>query len=198
MTSAQWHPNNADVFATGSYDGSVCVWDRRSMVTPMHRIDTGGGVWRAKWLDTHSAATNTPTSTMEASTYASQLLVGCMHAGTGLYNIHFHVPPDTAPITDTCVCWHQHVLLEDGKKASDAGLEDREPADQEPAPESEVLEPSDNTTSTLCGELAYGVDIISPCNMHASTQTTTSTHHIASCSFYDNIVDFWSCKSNND
>jgi len=37
-----------DVFLTGSYDESVCMWDRRTYKM-LGSCKVGGGVWRLKW-----------------------------------------------------------------------------------------------------------------------------------------------------
>ena len=70
VTSAQWHPSKDHIFAAGSYDQSLCIWDQRYMKTELCRYLTGsysnflfftilvsifklntivGGVWRIKW-----------------------------------------------------------------------------------------------------------------------------------------------------
>ena len=41
VTSGQWHPTMHNVFATGSYDESVRVWDVRNLSKPLLEIDTG-------------------------------------------------------------------------------------------------------------------------------------------------------------
>eukprot|EP00601_Ochromonadales_sp_CCMP2298_P013308 CAMPEP_0173244560 /NCGR_PEP_ID=MMETSP1142-20121109/16171_1 /TAXON_ID=483371 /ORGANISM="non described non described, Strain CCMP2298" /LENGTH=142 /DNA_ID=CAMNT_0014176369 /DNA_START=229 /DNA_END=653 /DNA_ORIENTATION=- len=48
VTAAQWHPTLPSVFATGSYDGFVRVWG--GLAQPLLEVDTGGGVWRVKWV----------------------------------------------------------------------------------------------------------------------------------------------------
>ena len=41
VTSAQYHPTYQHVFATGSYDNNICIWDDRFMKTPICANDTG-------------------------------------------------------------------------------------------------------------------------------------------------------------
>ena len=49
VTSIQSHPKREFIFASGSYDENVFVWDRRSMKQPLTEMCPGGGVWRLKW-----------------------------------------------------------------------------------------------------------------------------------------------------
>lgn len=41
VTSGQWHPHIADIFATGSYDEHVRVWDMRNVSKPLLVLHTG-------------------------------------------------------------------------------------------------------------------------------------------------------------
>ncbi len=47
--SAQWSHLLEHVFATGSYDGTVAIWDNRNKRSPLLQQEQGGGVWRIKW-----------------------------------------------------------------------------------------------------------------------------------------------------
>jgi hypothetical protein len=53
VTSGSWHPYHTHLFALGSYDETCTIWDDRSLRTPLLRINTGGGVWRTKWLSSN-------------------------------------------------------------------------------------------------------------------------------------------------
>ena len=66
VTAAQWHPVQEHIFATGSYDECLRVWDSRAIRTPVATASTGGGVWRVKWLCRQST---------------SIALCACMHLG---------------------------------------------------------------------------------------------------------------------
>jgi len=41
VTSAQWHPEQKHILATGSYDEHVRIWDDRALATPLHKVHTG-------------------------------------------------------------------------------------------------------------------------------------------------------------
>ena len=41
VTSAQYHPTNPNILATGSYDQQLCIWDKRKMKSPLASVDTG-------------------------------------------------------------------------------------------------------------------------------------------------------------
>ena len=41
VTSGQWHPTLSDIFATGSYDEYVRVWDQGNLAKPLLEIHTG-------------------------------------------------------------------------------------------------------------------------------------------------------------
>ncbi|RUS75484.1 hypothetical protein EGW08_016752 [Elysia chlorotica] len=61
VCSMQSHPCLEHVFASGSYDEEVLVWDRRAMKTPLTSASLGGGVWRIKWNPSDGASILTAT-----------------------------------------------------------------------------------------------------------------------------------------
>ena len=49
VCAVQSSPLLEHVFASGSYDEQVHIWDSRSVRQPLTSCDVGGGVWRLKW-----------------------------------------------------------------------------------------------------------------------------------------------------
>lgn len=49
VCSIQSNKHKPNIFTSGSYDESICIWDNRSMKKPLSDISVGGGVWRLKW-----------------------------------------------------------------------------------------------------------------------------------------------------
>lgn len=75
VCSIQANPIHNHIFASGSYDETIVLWDNRSMKAPLGELKTGGGVWRLKW---HPQ-------------FSRMLLAACMHNGYKIieYNIDF-------------------------------------------------------------------------------------------------------------
>ncbi|TFY71817.1 hypothetical protein EVG20_g1211 [Dentipellis fragilis] len=65
ITTIQSHPHVEHIFAVGSYDSTVRLYDRRKPLTPLTEADVSGGAWRVKW---HPAPNRN-----------HDLLVACMH-----------------------------------------------------------------------------------------------------------------------
>ena len=78
VTSLQYHPSKEHVLASGSYDGSVRVWDCRNLKRPTGSLDTGGGVWRTKWHIEGDSRRE------EKEDY---LVLACMHAGSHIISV---------------------------------------------------------------------------------------------------------------
>eukprot|EP01039_Chlorochromonas_danica_P001103 gene1103-1198_t len=80
VTTAQWHPQVDNLFLTGSYDEECCVWDVRSLRQPIHSIQTGGGVWRAKWLSASSGCKH-------ENTFTDGIVTTAMQAGCSIHSL---------------------------------------------------------------------------------------------------------------
>ena len=65
VTAVSYHPTQEHMFAVGSYDEVVRLYDVRSLKSPLGRVNVGGGVWRIRWHPSHDGS----------------LLVGAMHGG---------------------------------------------------------------------------------------------------------------------
>mmetsp|Transcript_7489 Transcript_7489/g.14209 ORF Transcript_7489/g.14209 Transcript_7489/m.14209 type:complete len:489 (+) Transcript_7489:130-1596(+) len=78
VTAVSYHPRLEHIFAVGSYDEKIRIWDMRKLGgrssnggLPLDCIDVGGGVWRIKW---HPWDGN-------------RMLVGAMHGGCRVLQI---------------------------------------------------------------------------------------------------------------
>ena len=79
VTSLQYHPYREHIFASGSYDENVRVWDDRSMNKPITTLRVCGGVWRTKWFDTPSSSSSSPSSSS-----SNFLALSCMQGGSSV------------------------------------------------------------------------------------------------------------------
>eukprot|EP01135_Chromosphaera_perkinsii_P012004 Nk52_evm12s2568 gene=Nk52_evmTU12s2568 len=98
VCSIQSHPSREEVFASGSYDENICVWDRRQMRQPLVTIEGGGGgVWRLKWC---------PSSGCERD----WLFAACMHNGYYVYDVDI-LGGGASTITAPLVHYPEHESL---------------------------------------------------------------------------------------
>jgi WD40 repeat protein len=88
VCSVASHPSQPHVFASGSYDEMVCVWDTRHMMQPLCEVGVGGGVWRLKWHPVDKGL----------------LLAACMHNGC-------HVLQWETGLLSVVVGYYQHKSL---------------------------------------------------------------------------------------
>ena len=65
VTAVSYHPTQEHMFAVGSYDEVVRLYDVRNLKAPLGRASVGGGVWRIRWHPSHDG----------------KMLVGAMHGG---------------------------------------------------------------------------------------------------------------------
>ncbi|GAA5857230.1 hypothetical protein JCM8547_009386 [Rhodosporidiobolus lusitaniae] len=49
VTTINSHPLVENLFAVGSYDSRIRLFDRRKPQVPLTEFDAGGGIWRLKW-----------------------------------------------------------------------------------------------------------------------------------------------------
>lgn len=88
VTSGAWHPAEAkcgNVLAVGSYDESVRVWDARALQRPFAEAQTGGGVWRTKWVPSRPGAG--PGGDGGADDDGWMLALACMHGGSTVLRV---------------------------------------------------------------------------------------------------------------
>jgi diphthamide biosynthesis protein 7 len=78
VTAISPHPAQSHVFAAGSYDECIRIYDQRKMDRPMTKVRVGGGVWRMKW---HPSCWGYETSD------CGRLLVAAMHGGCRVIDI---------------------------------------------------------------------------------------------------------------
>ncbi|KAL7521001.1 hypothetical protein ACHAWX_005691 [Stephanocyclus meneghinianus] len=79
VTAISSHPAIDCVFAAGSYDEYVRIYDSRMTREPLGKVHVGGGVWRIKWH---------PFCAHEEGGYYNKLLVAAMHGGCRVINCH--------------------------------------------------------------------------------------------------------------
>ncbi|KAM0750183.1 WD40 repeat-like protein [Meredithblackwellia eburnea MCA 4105] len=73
VTTIQSHHLRENIFAVGSYDERIRIFDRRSPQTPLVEHSAGGGLWRLKWHPTNP----------------HRLLAAAMHNGFAVVDIDF-------------------------------------------------------------------------------------------------------------
>ena len=156
VTSAKWHPTDSNIFASGSYDEVVFIWDKRNMNAPLISIPTGGGVWRIKWY-----LFKTVNKDFEL------LLTANMQGGCKLYQ--FFVDEKEIEYDEfSTVVVKDHQIYENIKL--DVSLSDQ---------------------SNVNTQLAYGVSLLS---CEEKDEDKSLILNIASCSFYDNLLQLWKIK----
>lgn len=89
VTCLSYHPRKENLFASGSYDEGIRLWDIRCMTKPVicDKIDVGGGVWRIKW---HPIQDNI-------------MLVACMHGGCRIVKVPTTTTGEISDDGDTSV-----------------------------------------------------------------------------------------------
>jgi len=82
VTAISSHPSIDHVFAVGSYDEYVRIYDYRKMDQPMSKVHVGGGVWRIKW---HPSCYNREEE--GDISHSGKMLVAAMHGGCTVVNV---------------------------------------------------------------------------------------------------------------
>jgi len=82
VTAISSHPSIDHVFAVGSYDEYVRIYDYRKMDQPMSKVHVGGGVWRIKW---HPSCYNREGA--GDISHSGKMLVAAMHGGCRVVNV---------------------------------------------------------------------------------------------------------------
>jgi len=82
VTAISSHPSIDHVFAVGSYDEYVRIYDYRKMDQPISKVHVGGGVWRIKW---HPSCYH---KVVEGDiSNSGKMLVAAMHGGCRVVNV---------------------------------------------------------------------------------------------------------------
>jgi len=86
VTAVTYHPSLEHIFAVGSYDEEVRIYDMRKLSgEPLGKVNVGGGVWRIKWHPKD----------------ASRMLVASMHGGCRLVDVpNIELPSISSLVSD--------------------------------------------------------------------------------------------------
>lgn len=89
VTAISCHPSLSHVFAVGSYDEKVRIYDHRKIDEPLSKVSVGGGVWRIKWHPScWQVSTNNGDDRDSMGTVCSgKILVAAMHGGCRILDI---------------------------------------------------------------------------------------------------------------
>ncbi|CAO1636923.1 unnamed protein product [Sympodiomycopsis kandeliae] len=71
VTSMECHHSRPHLWAVGSYDSNVRLFDSRNPIRPIETVEVSGGVWRLKWNPNQS----------------NKLLAACMHGGFDVLDV---------------------------------------------------------------------------------------------------------------
>jgi len=199
VTSLAFAPSHTHphVFASGSYDGTVRLWDLRKLsgggvgksMNPLAEAQVGGGVWRLKWAPPPPPTTRRrphtepPALGSEAGCGGGED-VGGGEGGSGLLLLSASMHSGV------------HVLRVQG--ASSVSHEAPVPSSSTPPSSLPVV--SQPAVPSLGMSEAVAVDVVARYGGHASMAygadwlacpSRTRGAAVASCSFYDHAAHFW-------
>ena len=80
VTAISSHPSLDNIFAVGSYDEHIRLYDYRKLDAPLSKVPVGGGVWRIKWHP------STWSGVGGENSCNGKLLVAAMHGGCRIVN----------------------------------------------------------------------------------------------------------------
>lgn len=82
------HPGRDHIFAVGSYDENLRIYDHRKLDQPMMKVGVGGGIWRIKWHLSCWDDNNEQQSSSERNHEKKErLLIAAMHGGCRVIDI---------------------------------------------------------------------------------------------------------------
>jgi WD40 repeat protein len=88
VTAISPHPGRDHIFAVGSYDEFVRVYDHRKLDQPILKVAVGGGVWRIKWHPSCWDDNNEhPPFSERNHVKKERLLIAAMHGGCRVIDI---------------------------------------------------------------------------------------------------------------
>jgi WD40 repeat protein len=198
VCSLRCHPVNPHLLASGSYDKTLLLWDKRNLSAPLTSWESDGGVWRLKWFPAPAAVSTVTTAGAGAAAgvaggygtaKSSALCVVNMYNGMHVLAVDnlFSPVPGTTDGTATAGLDDESALL--AHIATEGALQ--------AAPQVRVL-----SSYKQCGRktILYGGDWVAGDTARYFAPGVASPHTadglgpslIAACSFYNKRATLWS------
>ena len=173
VTSLQYHPHRQHVFASGSYDECVRVWDDRMLTKPAATLHVGGGVWRTKWFLSGTKSGDGGGGGGGDHDDDWCLALACMQGGS-------------------CVARYSSSSSSSSSSSTSGDCNDT------PTLTKVLTHPQDPSLLTE-RHLAYGIGVLHEKANNNNNSSSDSPQHqdqqegalLASCSFYENSVHLW-------